>query len=188
MTTRLNLQQVFAEQMRQLSSALPGIREGSADAVHDARVAVRRMRAACLLLTSGREPGESWTSGLRTIGKALGHVRDHDVAVGLLRRYEERIPVLAPVALTLRQSLELTRWPSRRKLLKHLERSEIRSLLAELDRVSQASSSWPSWTLRAVPERLRVHMVTQASRLTGSVARAAGVYFPNRLHLVRIDA
>lgn len=188
MTTRLSLRQAFAEQTREFSAALPGISDGSADAVHDARVAVRRMRAACPFLTSRGDREKRWASELRTIGKALGRVRDHDVAVGLLRQYEERIPVLAPVALTLRRSLALSRWPPRRDLLKHLESREISSLLGEFDRVSLGSAAWPLWTPRSTTERLRVHMGAHASGLAGAIGRAAGVYFPNRLHRVRIEA
>jgi CHAD domain-containing protein len=131
---------------------------------------------------------DRWAAGLRTIGKALGRVRDHDVSVGLLSRYEERIPPVAPVALTLRQSLDLSRWPSRRRLLKRLESPEISALLGEFDRLGQGSGVRPFWTPRSTTEKLRVEIAGHASVLAVAIHRATGVYFPNRLHQVRIRA
>ena len=183
------LHRAFVEQTRQFSAALPGIREGNADAVHDARVAVRRMRAACPLLSVFRgDQVDRWVAGLRTIGKALGRVRDHDVSVALLSRYEERIPPLAAVALTLRHSLDLSRWPSRRRLLKRLESPEITALLGEFDRLVQGSGVRAFWTPRSTTEKLRVHIAGHGSALAVAIHRATGVYFPNRLHQVRIQA
>jgi CHAD domain-containing protein len=73
-------------------------REPSVDAVHDARVASRRMRAAMSLFAYGDAfAGER--AELQRLGKSLGVVRDLDVHIGWLEGELARMPAEAIVRL-----------------------------------------------------------------------------------------
>jgi len=58
------------------------------DAVHDARVATRRFRAALPFVYTAPQP---IADELRRIGRALGGVRELDATKDLLTRLESRI-------------------------------------------------------------------------------------------------
>jgi CHAD domain-containing protein len=82
------IQRYFAQRYVDLLAADPGVRLGvDAEAVHDLRVAVRRLRA---LLRSARDLFvREWADGLRDelgwLGRALGPLRDLDVLTAHLR-------------------------------------------------------------------------------------------------------
>jgi CHAD domain-containing protein len=82
------IQRYFAQRYVDLLAADPGVRLGvDAEAVHDLRVAVRRLRA---LLRSARDLFvRAWADGLRDelgwLGRALGPLRDLDVLTAHLR-------------------------------------------------------------------------------------------------------
>jgi CHAD domain-containing protein len=87
-TDRERIQRYFAQRYVDLLAADPGVRLGvDAEAVHDLRVAVRRLRA---LLRSARDLFvREWADGLRAelgwLGRALGPLRDLDVLIAHLR-------------------------------------------------------------------------------------------------------
>jgi len=58
--------------------------------VHQARVALRRLRAALRLMRKACAPPDELTAGLRTLAAALGPARDWDVLCG------ETLPAIAP--------------------------------------------------------------------------------------------
>lgn len=67
------------------------------DAVHDLRVAIRRLNR-CLRVFSQFYPGKSWKKirqRLKAMMKAAGEVRDRDIAARLLR--DAGMPAEAPV-------------------------------------------------------------------------------------------
>jgi CHAD domain-containing protein len=71
----------------------PGTREGEdAEALHDMRVATRRMRAAVQLIQPYFDPAalKPFNKELRRVARALGAVRDLDVLIGKARDFEAR--------------------------------------------------------------------------------------------------
>ncbi len=73
----------------------PGTRLGSdIEALHDMRVATRRMRAAFRVFGSGftKKAGKPLLARLRATGRALGQVRDLDVFVEKLHHYQQALP------------------------------------------------------------------------------------------------
>lgn len=84
---RFHLQRMLNEE--------PGTRLGDdIEALHDMRVAVRRMRAALRVFGSffEKETRKWIVSGLRQTGRALGTVRDLDVLITKARAYREALP------------------------------------------------------------------------------------------------
>jgi CHAD domain-containing protein len=179
------LDQAISRNLAILFSTVSGIRDGQSEAIHDARVATRRLRAA-LPLAWAESPNNAWVSSfetIRQIGKQLGRVREVDVALEALPSLEARVPLAAPAIAELRRELAQRQARKRRRLIKNVER-------LSLDRVSAASlvpgrkSSLGSdrrW--RAVARAI----VDHSESLRQAVIDASGVYFPNRVHRVRVE-
>src|SRR5262245_39176386 len=68
-----------------LTRALPGARQGDPTNLHRARVATRRLREALPLLASGGRRRKLERS-MRRLTRALGPVRELDVALDMLER------------------------------------------------------------------------------------------------------
>jgi CHAD domain-containing protein len=102
----------------------PGTREGDdIEALHDMRVAVRRMRAAFRVFEAGfsKKTIKPFIAGLRATGRALGRVRDLDVFIQKLQAYQQTLPadeqsVLQPLLDSWRSERE----QARQKMLAYL--------------------------------------------------------------------
>jgi CHAD domain-containing protein len=73
----------------------PGTRQGEdIEALHDMRVATRRMRAAFRTFGQSytKKTGQSLLTGLRATGRALGQVRDLDVFIEKLQAFLQTLP------------------------------------------------------------------------------------------------
>ncbi len=72
-----------------------GTRQGEdIEALHDMRVATRRLRAAMQVFAEAFEPGalKPFRRGLQAVGRALGTVRDLDVFMEKAQRYAQSLP------------------------------------------------------------------------------------------------
>jgi CHAD domain-containing protein len=71
---------LFRTQIHTLRETLPGVLDGVADSIHDARIATRRIREVLPLLgdVKRREPIEDLGSRFKRLGRSLGRVRDVD--------------------------------------------------------------------------------------------------------------
>lgn len=72
-----------------------GARQGEdIEALHDMRVATRRLRAALQVFEDAFEPGalKPFRRGLRAVGRALGTVRDLDVFMEKAQHYAQALP------------------------------------------------------------------------------------------------
>ena len=112
-----------ADLLRQLSKQLKQLKRAprklDADAIHDVRVAIRRLRE-CLRIFSKFYPGKEWKKVRRELGQimhACGDVRDRDIALGLLA--EAGVPDDSKLVARLRKERqaadrhllrEVTRW------------------------------------------------------------------------------
>jgi CHAD domain-containing protein len=180
---------VILSNLQSFHATLPSVREGDSAAIHDARVATRRLRAALPFLGIARSSDSAAEprSMLKTIGRALGKARDQDEALRLLGEIEARAPATAPAAAVLRARLRPEQLRQRRRLIKTLEASELDSLdqLRDLlDRESRRSRH--SWARRSGLQRVAAVIGGCAETLEEKMQHAAGVYFPNRAHKVRI--
>ena len=105
-----------------------GTRQGEdIEALHDMRVATRRLRAAFEVFGQAFEPGDlkPHLKGLRATGRALGSVRDLDVFMEKAQKYlstlpEERRNGLAPLLDVWKEQREA----ARAQMLKHLDSRE----------------------------------------------------------------
>lgn len=103
----------------------PGTRLGSdIEELHDMRVATRRMRAAFNLFGPAYRSKtiKPLLAGLKATGRALGPVRDLDVFIEKLERYQSSLPPEAQAEFeTFLVAWQQRRLKARRKMLKYLD-------------------------------------------------------------------
>lgn len=116
---------VLAFQFQRMLLNEPGTRAGTdIEALHDMRVATRRMRAAFRIFGEyyERREVEPFVKALRRTGRALGEVRDLDVFEQKTRAYMETLPVSQRNGLDLfLAELAVQRNAARGRLLSYLD-------------------------------------------------------------------
>jgi CHAD domain-containing protein len=171
-----------------LRRSLPGARHGSLTAVHQARVATRRLREALPLVARGGK-GRKLERRVRNITRALGPVRELDVALLMLDEFEGSGAATQAGLQALRQAMAEERRRLHDGLLRELgdagiEKLEKRAIAAARERDARATAS-RSRDPRA-REAADKRAARRAERLRTAIERAASMYLPDRLHDVRI--
>ena len=180
---RRSLEQQVSAFSRHAAAALAG----EADPLHDARVATRRLRELLPICAGEAARGAVPRARRRArrIGRALGGVREIDVALDLVASLpDERLP--ATGAGRLRHHLTEERERRRGRLLARVSGAQLRKLareVSELVRTLEAQASTGAWAL-ALAVRIRQH----AERVRSAVAEAGSLYTSERVHEVRIAA
>ena len=163
-----------------LESLWSGVHDGEIDAVHDARIATRRIRSALPFVYTAPP---AVTDELRRIGRALGRVRELDATRELLTTLEGRASDAAAAIGVARHEVDgqLTRQRRRMvKKLKHRPRSIARAMAPGFS-VGRFSSLWRSWR-----HELRDAIQHAATDAQAALDHATAVYMPNRAHAARI--
>jgi CHAD domain-containing protein len=161
---------------------LPHVRDGDPDAIHQARIATRQLRAILPLLHHDKRQLQASMDAARTAGRALGRVRELDVLSSLLRKYEERVPATASATTAARAQLTQEQEAARRWLIKRLDAIDLQPL-----RAVAAGSSFQLSHRGAWKNRLRDRLATHARNARKALDHASGVYLPNRSHGLRIS-
>lgn len=186
-TSQTSLEKLVDRQIDQLRAQLPGIRDGDDDAIHDARVATRRLREALPLLQSAGPDREKARRWLRRTGRRLGRIRDVDVMLELAVAAVQRLPAAAVPLQRLMVELRASRDQRLRRAVKRLEQQDRKATLAPM-----RSGGSAIWWLRTVgapwAATLANRVLTRTDALDLAITRAGGVHFPNRVHAVRIAA
>src|SRR6476620_9185447 len=181
------LASLLDDQTSVLRTQLSAVYDGAEDAVHDSRVATRRIRELLALVPAvpGRDGERDVASGYQKMGRALGKVRDIDVQIGLIKNLEVHAPETAPSLVLVRQDHERRRLTKMRRLIKTLERLDVDALLRFVGdghtaglRTRLTSTGWRQQIRRLAVERSRTAVDT--------MAHATGVYFPRRAPHTRI--
>jgi CHAD domain-containing protein len=171
-----------------LAGTLPRLYDGDVEAVHDARVASRRIRQVLPLTDQWHRTNtiEAMTDRFREIGRALGRVRDADARLAMLSSLESRIPPAAPSLVVLRGHHDRLRHRLMRKLIKGFERLDVPTVLRNVgEGRTQAHRPWVRVGI-GWQRQLRRVVKQRAQATCESVHHTTGVYFPNRLHGTRI--
>jgi CHAD domain-containing protein len=168
-----------------LTRMLPAARGGDPAAIHQARVATRRVRAALPIVTRGSK-GRKLARKVSRLTRALGTVRELDV--GLMNLEE-----LVSNEVVSSDSIDLLRTILKEERQRHfveMARSIDRTNLDRLQRkISNAVQNRLADGLATPAARLRP-VIKRASRravaLQAAIENAGGIYLPDRLHGVRI--
>jgi CHAD domain-containing protein len=179
-------QRLFSDAFAALMDELGGLRDGDEQAIHKARVAIRRLRESLPLVREDYSEDDlrAVDERLTHAFKALGRARDADTAQRLVQHVEMRFP-LAPAMLGhLRLAIAREQLLLRRRLIKALEAADIANLPEQFSaarRRERRMRRSPSWR-----EALRLHVRNRAADLQQAVEHAGGVYFPKRTHDTRV--
>ena len=179
----------------------PGTRRGNEiEALHDMRVATRRMRAAFRIFEEYFEAGAlaPFLKTLRRTGRALGEVRDLDVFRDKVRAYLETVPEAQTGGLDgFLVELQARREAARMRLLAHLDGAEYLSFVSGFSEFVETPGmgSQPCGLRNGVPVPCRVRQVAPVvvvRRLAAVRAYEEWVAAPDvplqRLHALRIAA
>jgi CHAD domain-containing protein len=179
---------LIRQRLSALTRALPQAQQGSAEAIHRARVATRRLREALPLVSTG-PAGRKLQRRVRRITRALGPVRELDVALQMLEEFERTDDVPRAGIACLRSSIGQERQRMHGDLVHTLERIDIDKLSRKAVAAAQACDVRPSPAAGTDPKR-RADAATRAARraerLRITIETAGGIYLPDRLHEVRI--
>jgi CHAD domain-containing protein len=175
-------------QVETLLEQLPAVRDADVEGVHQARVATRRLREALPLFSRSYPTDVKRVRKLvKRAGRRLGRVRELDVMRSDLERHAGRMPMAMPAIDAAQRTLSRRLDAARRRMIKVLDR-------LRLDRREQLQlrhRDW--WHPFAGPARgwtavLGHRLDRRADELSRAIDHSGGVYFPNRLHAVRVAA
>jgi CHAD domain-containing protein len=177
---------LIRQRLAALSRTLPGARKGDVHAVHQARVATRRIREALPLVAPGKS-GKSLTKSVRRLTRALGRVRELDVALLNLDQLRNSGDVPVAAVARLRQLVTEER---QRLGLEMVRRLQQYNLPKFQKKAVDAARRSPSKTEAGDAGRRVAAAMARAARravaLRAAMDNAAGIYLPDRLHEVRI--
>ncbi len=191
LTVRLAAGRIVARQVRELLRQERAVRKGEdAEAIHQARVQTRRLRAALGLFAGVlRPPRLARRARLRWLARALGRVRDVDVITTLLE--DRHLPHLEGVEAArledLVAALKERRWRAHRKLRKAMARRRYARLKAALEALARRPRFAKAGGEDAMASRFLAEAIGRhARRVSGHRAMAERAPSAADLHALRI--
>ena len=166
-----------------LEKNMPAAVGGDVAALHQARVASRKIREVLPLVG---DPTRKLRRQVRHITRALGPVRELDVALQLIDELERSETVPRQALARLRQAVKGERMRLYDDMRHQVEGSDLAKLRK---RALSATHGKGSNRRLSDPERLeraQQRAGRRGERLRTAMENAAGMYLPDRLHEVRI--
>jgi CHAD domain-containing protein len=187
MDSKAALLLLMNQRLATLIDAMPAAQAGDVRSVHQARVASRRLREALPVLRAsvhqhrlGRVRRQ-----VRRMTRALGPVRELDVALTHLDELANREIVSARALAYVRQEIARERLERRRELLAAITPGKIDKLRDDLGHVATGPETpRPAEAI----EQAEHQVMRRAQKLAAAVQHAGGLYLPDRLHRVRVAA
>lgn len=176
---------LIRQRVSALRRALPAAKEGDVTSLHRARVATRRLRAALPLVAAGPKSQKAVKS-VRRLTRALGPVRELDVALLILDELEQSADVPPAAVDRLRLSVVDERRHLHAAVRDEIDEFDIDKLhkraLAAARKQDSTSKPKDARSVQQAKERT----IRRARQLSVAMDSAAGLYLPDRLHEVRI--
>jgi len=184
MSSRPVLHRLWERRLTALKKHLPAALGGDVRAVHQARVASRRLREVLPVIGLSIPPQQLRRArrAARRVTRALGPVRELDVSLGLLGELAKAQPSHLRAVLATRARLDDEREARRRLMLRELSGPEQARIIARLEDVGWVAEP-PSFQWRHL---LAERTGTRAAELASAVDEAGVLYDLDRLHAVRI--
>ena len=186
-TTRSEL---LKKRIDQFTRVLHAMEKGDVRALHQARVASRRMRELVPVLQLERRVGRKVGRRLRKITARLGTVRELDVL--LIQIDELHVSGRRGSGGLGRVGVRVSkaRDEARKRLFAEVPISEMTRLARKLGRLADNLADAERTSSRAAARSWRwaieARVAKRAQRLSATIAAAGSVYLPERLHIVRI--
>src|SRR5687768_6772589 len=179
---------VIRQRARALELSLPGARKGDVALVHQARVATRRLREAVPLIVPGAR-GRKFERRMRRLTRALGPVRELDVALQTLDELSTAGAIPAASIARLKQEIRLERERVHAQMCTEVSHVDVERLRRKLVAAARKHQPHADRARARDPKRIaraRGRASRRAERLRGAVENAGGIYLPDRLHEVRV--
>lgn len=179
---------ILRQRLISLMTAMPAAQSGDETSVHQARVASRRLREALPVMSTRADTHAlgRLDRRVRRITRALGPVRELDVALLLLAELEGRGAASAAAIHRVREAVMAERQKRRRDMLDEITPSRLDQLRKRL--VEAAAPAPPASSPTSAVTEAAVQAGKRARRLCLAIERAGGIYLADRLHRVRIAA
>lgn len=178
---------LIRQRLRALTRTVPEAQQGSAEAIHRARISTRRLREA-LPLVSGGAAGRKLQRRVRRLTRALGPVRELDVALQMLDEFERGEDVPRAGIACLRGIISAERQRVHEELVRSVGGVDLVKLSRKAVAAAQSCDARRSAGRGRdrTPPGAHQRAARRAGRLRGAMDSAAGMYLPDRLHDVRI--
>jgi CHAD domain-containing protein len=181
---------LLKKRLDQFTRVLDAVATGDVRALHQARVASRRIRELLPVLQLERGAARKLNRRLRKVTRRLGTVREFDVL--LLQIDELHVSGRRGSAALGRVGVRVSkrRDEARKRLAAQLPVAELARLGRKLHRVvgnlNEAEAASSRNAARNWRWALDARIARRAARLSSAMADAGAVYLPERLHAVRI--
>jgi CHAD domain-containing protein len=182
--------ELLKRRLDRLTRALPGLEAGDIHALHQARVASRRLRELVPVVQLDHGASKKLARRLRKLTARLGTVRELDVLMLGIDEMHGDVPAHSGALARIGVAVSKDRDRARGRLSKLVPADDVRRLTRKLDKCvadlkllessssRSAARSW-KWAIEARLER-------RAGDLAAAVHDAGAFYIPERLHRVRI--
>src|SRR3954466_11291575 len=178
-TRRAPSAMLLQQRLAALRRTLPGARNGDGGALHQARVATRRLREALPLVTAGK-PGRRLERAARDLTGVLGTVRELDVALQMLDDLPRKNGVPAAAVACLRRAINEERRGWQRETTKRIDEYDVdrlqRKALQALHKKSGRGGHPADRQAQIAAARRRA--ARRAARLEAVVDAAGAMYLP----------
>jgi CHAD domain-containing protein len=186
-TTRSEL---LRKRVDRFTRVLHAVKQGEVRALHQARVASRRLRELVPMLQLEDGAARKLGRGLRKVTTRLGTVRELDVLLLLIDELHvsgrRGSGGLGRVGVGVSKARDV----ARKRLFAHLPIAEMSRLARKLDRIAanlqHAERASSKTAVRSWRWAIDARVASRASRLSAAMADAGALYLPERLHAVRI--
>ena len=191
-THRSHLAAAFQRRLRAIKRELDGALGGDVDGVHRMRVASRRLREALPVLTLAGEDREDMLGGrklrgkVRQVTRALGGVRELDVALATLEEFGGRSSSVTAATEAIRAALEQERSARRADMLRRLGSLDLKALGRKITTLVAAFDLVADEDHRYLLLGARIGQ--RVDRFEAALESAGTMYAADRLHAVRIAA
>ena len=180
---RTSIDSLLAPRAAALTGVLTAALAGEPEAVHQARVASRRLREVLpALAVNDARAWRALRKDVRRVTRAFGAVRELDVAIGHFDETAATTPMSASARATTRRLLQVQRAAALRATRAMLTPARRRRLQARLE---EATAAIPA-DAGAVKAAMDARVVRRARSVRKAVVGTGAVYMPERLHAVRI--
>ena len=175
---------LLTRRLERFTQMLQAAGEGDIRALHQTRVAGRRLREVLPVLDLRPDVARKLNRRLRKVSQRLGSVRELDVQCLLIEELAATGRYDAQAIRKVGAFVENQRKRARKKLLARLPTEELRRISGKLERVAdglrtkKVSRGW-RWAVDA-------RVTHRALALKTAIAHAGALYLPERLHVVRI--
>jgi CHAD domain-containing protein len=172
-----------------LDRDLPAVLQHDAEALHRTRVASRRLREVLPVIEApsrgGDAPAGKGRGRVRRLTRALGGVRELDVALALLEELSSSESELAVTTAIVRTEIQRERAVRYAEMIRSVEDIKPARIARDLASLAEDPGA-PSGAEQH--RRLRDRLLRRAKRLEATIDEAGALYAFDRLHAVRIAA